>query len=197
MTRNEDPRLLTGRALFVDDVDLPGMLHVAFLRSIHARARIRRIDVSIAKQRAGVVAVYVAADLGDYWKPGPLLVQPPPVKQLLAFNERTQVPLAKDEVRHVGEPVVMVVAESRYIAEDALDDIDIDYEVLPVASDMHVAMAPDAPLVHSDLSSNVAAHVIQEKGSVDAVWRDAALVVGRQFKYDHGTAAPIETRGIV
>ena len=197
ITRNEDPRLLTGRALFVDDVDLPGMLHVAFLRSIHARARIRRIDVSIAKKRAGVVAVYTAADLGDYWKPGPLLVQPPPVKQMLAFNERTQVPLARDEVRHVGEPVVMVVAESRYIAEDALDDIDVDYDVLPVASDMHVALAPDAPLVHSDLGTNIAAHVIQEKGNVDAVWRDAALVVGRRFQYDHGIAAPIETRGIV
>jgi carbon-monoxide dehydrogenase large subunit len=197
ITRNEDPRLLTGHALFVDDVDLQGVLHVAFLRSIHARARIRNIDVSIAKKRVGVIAVYTAADLGDYWKPGPLLVQPPPVKKLLAFNERTQVPLARDQVRHVGEPVVMVVAESRYVAEDALDDIDVDYEVLPVASDMDMALAPNAPLVHTDLSSNIAAHVIQEKGNVDAVWRDAALVVERRFRYDHGIAAPIETRGIV
>src|SRR5512132_4140697 len=118
--RNEDPRLLTGQALFVDDVDLPGMLHVAFLRSALAHARIRGIDVSRAREHPGVAAVYTADDLGDYWQPGPLLVPPPPVKKLLQFNERVQVPLAKDKVRHVGEPVVMVVAESRYVAEDAL-----------------------------------------------------------------------------
>jgi aerobic carbon-monoxide dehydrogenase large subunit len=197
ITRNEDSRLLTGHALFVDDVDLPGMLHVAFLRSIHAHARLRGIDVSRARRHAGVVAVYTAMDLGNYWQPGPLLVAPPPVKKLLAFNERCQVPLAKDKVRYAGEPVVMVIAESRYIAEDALEDIQVDYEPLPVAADMDVALAPDAPLVHDDLGTNVAAHVIQEKGNVDVVWRDAALVVQRRFRYDHGCASPMETRGIV
>jgi carbon-monoxide dehydrogenase large subunit len=197
ITRNEDPRLLTGRALFVDDVNLPGMLHVTFLRSLHAHARIRGIDVSRARQRPGVVAVYTAADLGDYWRPGPLLVPPPPVKKLVAFNERIQVPLAKDKVRHVGEPVVMVVAESRYIAEDALDDIVVDYEPLPVAATMESALAPDAPLVHEDVGSNIAAHAIQEKGDVRAAWHKAGLIVQRRFYYDHGTAAPIETRGIV
>jgi CO/xanthine dehydrogenase Mo-binding subunit len=75
--RNEDPRLLRGRALFVDDVALPNMMHVAFLRSAVAHGRIRRIDAAAARRRAGVVAVYTAADLGDYWKPGPLLVPPP------------------------------------------------------------------------------------------------------------------------
>src|SRR5712691_5501201 len=153
ITRNEDPRLLTGRALFVDDVDLPNMLHVAFVRSPYAHARIVSIDKSQALKREGVVAAYTAADLGAYWKPGPLLVPPPPVKKLLAFNERTQVPLAKDVVRHVGEPVVMVVAESRYIAEDALDDIVVDYDPLPVVADMERARAPDAPLVHDDVGS--------------------------------------------
>src|SRR5438132_4655272 len=77
--RNEDARLLTGRALFVDDVRLEGMLHVAFLRSEHAHARLTRIDVSAARRRPGVVAVYTAADLGDYWRPGPPLVPPPPL----------------------------------------------------------------------------------------------------------------------
>src|SRR3990172_8352664 len=80
--RNEDPRLLTGQALFVDDVELPGMLHAAFVRSPYAHARIRRIDVIRALQSPGIVAVYTAADLGDYWKPGPLLVSPPPVKDI-------------------------------------------------------------------------------------------------------------------
>ncbi|MBI5029970.1 MAG: xanthine dehydrogenase family protein molybdopterin-binding subunit [Chloroflexi bacterium] len=197
ITRNEDARLLTGRAQFIDDVDLPRMLHVAFLRSIHAHARIRSIDVARARNRKGIVAIYTANDLGDYWQPGPLLVSPPPVKKLLAFNERCQVPLAKNFVRHVGEPVAMIVAASRYIAEDALDDIDIDYEPLPVVADLESAPASDAPLVHNDLPSNLAAHVIQEKGDVDAVWRDAAVVIRRRFRYDHGTAAPMETRGIV
>src|SRR6187397_2205789 len=97
--RNEDARLLTGRAMFVDDVQLDGMLHVAFLRSEHAHARLKRIDVSAARAHPGVTAVYTAADLGDYWKPGPLLVPPPPIKGLV-FNARTQVPLVKDKARH-------------------------------------------------------------------------------------------------
>jgi len=120
--RNEDRRLLTGQALFIDDIELPGMLHVAFLRSQIAHAKIIRIDVSKALQRRGVVAAYVAGDLGNYWQPGPILVPPPPIAGIV-FHERTQVPLAKDKVRHVGEPLVIVIAESRYIAEDALDDI--------------------------------------------------------------------------
>src|SRR5215510_8466743 len=120
--RNEDRRLLTGNALFVDDVELPDLLHAAFLRSHAAHARIRGIDVSAARARKGVIAVYTAADLGDYWQPGPLLVPPPPVPGLL-FNPVTQVPLVKDKARHVGEPIAMVVATSRYIAEDALEDI--------------------------------------------------------------------------
>src|ERR1044071_3247307 len=109
--RNEDPRLLTGQGLYVDDVDLPNMIHAAFLRSPYAHARINAIDVSQALQREGVVAVYTADDLGDYWKPGPLLVLPPPVKDIV-FNEKTQVPLAKDKVKFAGEPIVMVLARS-------------------------------------------------------------------------------------
>ena len=127
--RNEDRRLLTGQALFIDDVELPGMLHAAFLRSQVAHARILKIDVTRALQRPGVIAAYVAGDLGDYWQPGPMLVPPPPIEGII-FHERTQVPLAKGKVRHVGEPLVIVIAESRYIAEDALDDIDVELEQL-------------------------------------------------------------------
>jgi carbon-monoxide dehydrogenase large subunit len=120
--RNEDPRLLTGQALFTDDVHLPRMLHIAFVRSSYAHAYIRGIDIKAAKQMPGVVAIYGAADLGDYWKPGPLLLPPPPIPGTI-FHERTQVPLAREKVRHVGEPVVVVVAESRYLAEDAAEAI--------------------------------------------------------------------------
>ena len=95
--RNEDPRLLTGQALFVDDVQMPGMLHAAFLRSDYAHARLRSIDVSAARAHPGVVAVYSAEDMGDFWRPGPLLVPVPPSIPGLIFNKRTQIPLVRDK----------------------------------------------------------------------------------------------------
>jgi aerobic carbon-monoxide dehydrogenase large subunit len=194
--RNEDPRLLTGQGLYVDDVDLPNMLHAAFLRSPYAHARINNIDVSLASQREGVVAVYTADDLGAYWKPGPLLVSPPPVKGIV-FNEKTQVPLAKDKVKFAGEPLVMVLAESRYIAEDALADIQIDYEPLEAVVDIEKALEADSLLIHDDIGSNVAAHVVQTKGDYEIAKKAAALVIKRRFHYEHGCAAAIENRGIV
>jgi carbon-monoxide dehydrogenase large subunit len=194
--RNEDERLLTGRALFVDDVTLPGMLHAAFLRSPYAHARIRGIDVAAARQREGVVAIYTAADLGDYWRPGPLLVPPPPIAGAV-FNERTQVPLAKDKVRHAGEPVALVVAEDRYLAEDALAEIVVDYEPLPAVVDLERALAPGAPCVHDDLGNNVAARVRQARGNYAEAAKRADLVVKRRFVYDRGASMPIETRGVV
>jgi carbon-monoxide dehydrogenase large subunit len=194
--RNEDPRLLTGQALFVDDVHLPGMLHVAFLRSPHAHARLGKIDVSRAREMPGVVAVYTAADLGAYWQPGPLLVPPPPIAGAV-FHERTQVPLAKGKVRHLGEAVALVVAESRYLAEDAVEAIEVDYEPLPAVVDLLKAQNGGGVLVHEDLPSNVAAHVVQRKGDWEAARAQAHLVLGRSFAYDRGASAAIETRGIV
>ncbi len=196
ITRNEDPRLLTGRALFVDDVNLPGMAHVAFLRSPHAHARLGEIDVSAAREMDGVYAVYTAADLGDYWRPGPLLVPPPPIERC-TFNERVQVPLAKDKVRFVGEPVVMVVAASRYLAEDAVAEISVDFEPLPAAADLEQAVAEDAPRVHEDVDRNISAHVIQEKGDYRKARAEADVVVARRLLYDHGAAAAMENRGVV
>jgi aerobic carbon-monoxide dehydrogenase large subunit len=194
--RNEDARLLCGQALFVDDVELPGMLHAAFLRSSVAHARIRSIDVSAARARAGVVAVYTAADLGAYWAPGPLLVPPPPIAGAI-FNQRTQVPLAKDKVRHVGEPLAVVLAESRYVAEDALSDIAVDLEPLPAVVNLEKALADTSPRVHDDVKSNVAAHVRQNRGNYAAARARADHVIARRFHYDHGASVPIETRGIV
>jgi aerobic carbon-monoxide dehydrogenase large subunit len=194
--RNEDPRLLMGQGLYVDDVDLPHMLHAAFVRSPYAHARINNIDVSQALQREGVVAIYTANDLGDYWKPGPLLVSPPPVKDIV-FNEKTQVPLARDKVKFAGEPIVMVLAENRYIAEDALSDIQIDYEPLEAVVDLEKAVGAESPLIHEEIGSNVAAHVVQVKGDYGVAKKDAALVIKRRFSYEHGCAAAIENRGIV
>jgi carbon-monoxide dehydrogenase large subunit len=194
--RNEDPRLLTGRALFVDDISLPDMVHVAFVRSPHAHARILGIDTAQAKAREGVFAVYTAADLGDYWKPGPLLVPPPPVEGMV-FHERTQVPLAKDKIRHLGEPVALVVAVSRYVAEDAAEEVLVDYEPLPAVVDLEKALEAGAPLIHEDLDSNMAAYVPQKKGDYEAARARADVVIGRRFCYDRGASAAIENRGVV
>lgn len=194
--RNEDPRLLTGRALFVDDLDLPGMVHVAFLRSPYAHAYIRSIDTSRARRREGVIAVYTAEDLGSYWQPGPLLVPPPPVEGMV-FNQRTQVPLAKGKVRQLGEPIAVIVAVSRYVAEDALPDVEVEYESLPAVVDMEKALAPGAPLVHEDVGSNLAAYVPQKKGNYEEAKAKADVVIRRRFHYDRGAAAAIENRGVV
>jgi len=194
--RNEDARLLTGRALFVDDVRLDGMLHVAFLRSQHAHARLSSVDASAARTRPGVVAVYTASDLGDYWRPGPLLVPPPPIAGLV-FNTCTQVPLAKDKLRHVGEPIAMVVAESRYVAEDALDDIVVEAEPLPAVVDLEAALAAGTPRVHDQLPSNLAAHAVQRKGDYARARAQAHTVIARRFRYDRGASAAIENRAVV
>ena len=196
LKRNEDPRLLTGQALFVDDVNLPGMLHVAFLRSPYAHARLNSVDTSRAREREGVVAVYAARDLGDYWRNGPLLVSPPPVEGTV-FNERTQPILVMDTVRHLGEPIAAVVAESRYLAEDALTDILVDYEVLPAVVDLEAALEDGSPRVHEDVGSNVAAHLVQTIGDYEKAKKSAHTVIARRFVYDHGTAAALENRGVV
>ncbi len=194
--RNEDPRLLTGEALFVDDVNLPGMLHVAFLRSPFAHARLTAIDASPARQRAGVVAVYAAVDLGDYWRTGPLLVSPPPIPGI-RFNERTQPILAREKVRHLGEPIAAVVADSRYLAEDALADIRVDYEPLPAVVELEAALTPGSQTVHADLDSNLAAHVVQTIGNYSQASAKADLTLKRRLIYDHGTAAAMENSGVV
>jgi aerobic carbon-monoxide dehydrogenase large subunit len=194
--RNEDRKLLTGRALFIDDVELPGLLHAAFLRSQVAHAKINSIDVSEALKRPGVVAVYTAEDLGPYWRPGPLLVPPPPIPGIV-FNTRTHVPLAKDTIRCAGEPIAIVVAESRYIAEDALDDIVVDLEILPAVVDLEQALEKGSTCVHADLGNNVAAHVRQTKGDYKRAAARAHLTLKRRFRYEHGISSPIETRGVV
>ncbi|MDZ4158686.1 MAG: xanthine dehydrogenase family protein molybdopterin-binding subunit, partial [Anaerolineaceae bacterium] len=151
--RKEDPRLLTGQAQFIDDIELPGMLHAAFFRSDYAHARIRSIDVSEARKRPGVIAVYTAEDFGDYGHPGPLQVPPPLAIKGAVFNARPLVPIAKGKVRFSGEPLAVVIAESRYIAEDAFADIIADLEPLPAVTDLEKALEEGSALVHDDLET--------------------------------------------
>jgi carbon-monoxide dehydrogenase large subunit len=196
LPRSEDARLLAGQALFTDDVDLPHATHAAFLRSPHAHARLGEVDATAARAMPGVLAVVTAADLGAYNQPSPLIVHPPPIEGL-AFVQRTQRPLAVGKVRHVGEPVAMVVAESRYLAEDALAAIRVEYEPLEPVLDVEAALAAGAPLVHDDTAGNEAAHVVQEKGRYATVRPQADLVLARRLVYDRGTAAAMENRGVV
>jgi carbon-monoxide dehydrogenase large subunit len=186
---------LTGRALFVDDVQLPGMLHVAFVRSEYAHGRITSVDVTAARQHAGVHAVYTATDLGDYLQPAPLLVSPPPIPDLV-FHACTPLPLAKDKVRYVGEPIAMIVADSRYVAEDAIRDVLIEIEPIDAVVDLEKGLAAGAPLVHEHLTSNVAAHVAQRKGDYASATKNADVIIKRRFHYDRGASAPIENRAV-
>jgi CO/xanthine dehydrogenase Mo-binding subunit len=196
LRRNEDYDLLTGQALFVDDVDLPEMAHAAMVRSPLAHARIVDINFDAALDHDGLIAIYVAEDLGDFWAPVPIVVPPPPIPGMI-FNKRTHVPLAKDKVRYVGEPVAIVIAENRYIAEDIATDIEIEYEQLPVAGDLEKAAQADAPTVHDDVPANLAAQVHQVKGDYATALTKAAKVIKRRFSYEHGMAQPMETRAIV
>jgi carbon-monoxide dehydrogenase large subunit len=197
IVRNEDPRLLTGQAQFVDDVEMPGLLHAAFLRSDYAHARLISIDVSAARERPGVVAVFTAEDMGDDWQPGPPLVSPPPTAKDVLFHSRRQVPLVKDKVRHMGEAIAVVIAESRYIAEDAVEDILVELDPLPVVVDMEKGLEADSPLVHDDLESNLAAQLFQQKGDYETAKKEADVIIKRRIVVERGAAAAMENRGIV
>lgn len=195
--RKEDPRLLTGQALFIDDVELPGMLHAAFLRSDYAHARVLSIDTAAARERPGVVMVITAEDLGDHWAPGPLAVPPPFAIEGAVFNQRTQIPIVKDKIRQAGEVLACVIAESRYIAEDAAMDIFVEVEPLEAVTDLEKALEADAPLLYEELGTNLAANVHQEVGSYDQAADEADVVVKRRFMVDRCVGGSIETRGIV
>jgi carbon-monoxide dehydrogenase large subunit len=190
--RLEDPRLLTGQGQYVDDIHRPGMAHGAVLRSQHAHARIKRLDVSKARALPGVYLVLTADDLGPAGGPLPLLIPHPALTA-----PRTQRALAGDEVRYVGEALAFVVAKNRYIAEDALELIEVEYEPLPVVAALDEATAENAPLVHAGVARNIAAHLVQTVGDPDAAFAKAAHIVKERVRMDRGAAHPMETRGIV
>ncbi|MEO8953383.1 MAG: aerobic carbon-monoxide dehydrogenase large subunit [Ktedonobacteraceae bacterium] len=190
--RSEDPRLLRGKGSYVDDIDLPNVLQAAVLRSPHAHARILSIDTTAAHDLPGVHLVLTATDLGAVLEPSPLLVPHHALTQ-----PRTQLPLALDEVHYVGQAVAFVVADSRYIAEDALELIDVEYEPLSVVHSMEVAAADDASLVHADVPGNVAAHFVQTVGDPDTAFATAPHVIRETFTIERGSAMPMECRGVL
>lgn len=188
--RNEDDRLLRGQGCYVDDVPLPGAFEVAFLRSPHAHARITRLDASPARTAEGVVAVFTAADLEGLPQRLPLLFPHPSMP-----HGTTQRPLADVELDYVGQTIAMVVATSRYLAEDAVELIEIEYELLPVVADVEDAAA-GGPLVHDIFPTNVAADHTQTVGDPDGAFARAEVTVRERYVCERAAAMPIETRGV-
>ena len=192
--RVEDPALLTGRARFVDDVKLPGTLHAAFVRSPHAHARIGAIDTAAALAMPGVHAVLTAHDM-----PGRLATEPlpMPVPNAAITALRTQHALARGEVCYVGEAIAVVVADNRYLAEDAAAAVAVDYEALPAVSDCRDALAASAPRSHSDLATNVAAFIPMAYGDVERAFATAAHVFEEEIFQHRGAAMTLEGRAVL
>jgi carbon-monoxide dehydrogenase large subunit len=186
--RTEDPRLLTGLGAYTDDRQVARVLHAAFLRSDQSHARIRAIDCAAARAAPGVIAVFTADDLADQVTP---LVATSRMKNYFATPI---LPLARGKVRYVGEPVVGIVAQNRYQAEDALELVTIDYEPLPVVIDPEQAVKDGAPLLHEEAGSNVLVSREFKRGDIEAAFGSAATRVGGRFRMHRKTPVAIEPR---
>ena len=185
--RVEDRPLLTGRAEFVDDLRMPGMLHAAFLRSPFAHARLLAIEPARARSLPGIVAILTGSEL-------PIDIIPP-ITAPNAFSPPRPV-LAREIVRFVGEPVAVVVATNRSIAEDAIELLSVEYDPLDVVADASAAMAPGAPRLHA-VAENVLFSLALDVGEVDAAMAASTVVVEATFRNPRLSAAPIECRGVV
>ncbi|MBV9204046.1 MAG: xanthine dehydrogenase family protein molybdopterin-binding subunit, partial [Actinobacteria bacterium] len=188
--RKEDARLITGQTNWTDNIRLPGMLHVAFLRSPYAHARITSVDVSAARREPGVIAAFSGADfaaeqgsLPCAWPVTPDIVIP------------AHPPMATDEVRYVGEAVACVVARDRYEAADALAAIEVDYAQLPPVLDMRAALEEGSPKVHEQ--GNKSFDFVFAQGDLDAAFRDAPVVLERTFRQQRLIPAAMEPRSVV
>lgn len=192
--RTEDAQLLVGRGEFVDDFRLPGMLHAAFLRSPFAHARVHSIDPDGARASPGVHAVFTANDLNPALRSTrlPMLVPNP-----FSDDSRTQFALARHEACYAGEPLAIVVAESRHLAEDALTAINVAYEPLTAASDCRAAIAVGAPPAHLGAPHNRATEFTAGYGNADRAFSAAAHVFHEDLWQHRGCAHPLECRGAV
>ena len=188
--RKEDAKLITGQTNWTDNIKLNGMLHMAFVRSPYAHAKITRVDVSGALDQPGVIAAYSGADfaaeqgsLPCAWPVTPDILIPP------------HPPMAVDEVRYVGEAVALVIARDRYTAADAIAAVDVDYEPLPPVLDMRTALAEHSPKVHE--AGNKSYEWVFANGDVDAAFRDAPVVVERDYRQQRLIPCAMEPRAVV
>jgi carbon-monoxide dehydrogenase large subunit len=190
LLRKEDPRFIRGKGNYIDDINLPGMLYGAILRSPYAHARIKSIDVSAATSLPKVVAVITGKDL-----------EPLKLAWMPTLSQDTQAVLATDKVRFQGQEVAYVVAEDRYAARDALELIDVDYEILPAVVDPRKALEPGAPLIRDDKEGKTDNHIFDwesgDSAATDAVFAAADVVVEQDMFYPRSHPAPMETCGCV
>jgi len=189
--RKEDAEFLTGQGRFVDDIKLPGMLHMAIVRSPYAHADITGIDAAAARAMPGVTAVLTGADI-EFAAGVPCASNP---------TGKTRQParpqIATDRVRHAGEPVAVVVAADRYAARDAADAVSVSYEPLPAAIGLDAAMAADAPRVHEEFPDNTCLVIENVTDGVDKAFADADVVVKQTIRNQRLIPCAIETRGVV
>ena len=192
--RVEDPVLLKGEGQFTDDIHIPGALYSVMLRSPFAHARIKSIDTSEALAMEGVHLVLINTDLESEYSTTqlPLMVPNPLISKPL-----TPYILAKEAVRYVGEPIALVVADDRYIAEDALERVFVDFEPLPVAADFRDAAKEDAPTAHEEIDDNTCAEFTQAFGDTESVFANAPHVFKDTFFQHRGAAHPLETRAMM
>lgn len=193
---------MTGRGQYVDDVPVADALHVALVRSPYAHAAIRAVDGRAARAVPGVVAVVTAEDLGAANGPFPHPTWFPPYPPLARAVDPFTRPeriwlLAAGRARYAGEAVAAVVATSRYVAEDAIREVVVDYEPMPVVTDPEAALAPDAPLLNPEWGDNVAVHFVIGAGDVERAFAEADVVVRRRVRYGRSMCTPIEGRGVV
>jgi carbon-monoxide dehydrogenase large subunit len=189
--RKEDYRFLTGHGNFVDDIEVPGALHACFVRSPHAHARIAAIDLEAAKQMPGVVTIVTGRELAEWT--GKLRMAPP----IAGLHPVEMTTLPVDRVRFQGDPVACIVATDRYLAEDAAEQVMVDYETLDAVTDMWQALEPDAPKVDETLPSNLILHQSYVHGDPEARKREAHRVIESTFSQHRQTHVPIETRGCI
>ena len=193
ITRKEDFRFLTGRATYTDDVKVQHVLHAAIVRSPHAHARLLSIDTGKALELPGVVAVYTHKEAAESLEIRPIPMRMAPLPGIDRF---LQYPLAQDKVRYVGEPVAVVIAEDRYLAEDAVDLIEVAYEPLPAITDAYQSLRNET-LLHEQNDTNVACDFTMTTGDVEQAFRDAEYTHTEEFHVQRHTANPLETRGIL
>jgi aerobic carbon-monoxide dehydrogenase large subunit len=185
-------RLLQGRAQFVSDLTLARMVHVAFVRSPHAHARIKKIDIAAAKRAPGVVAVLIGRDLADVCTPWVGVLT-----HLKGLKSAPQHPIAIDRACWQGEAVAAVVARTRALAEDAIELVVVEYEELPAVTDAEMALDSKTPVIHPDLGDNLAFERVVDAGDVDKGFKEADLVVESTFLFNRHTGVTVEPRAIV
>ncbi len=189
--RVEDPSFLTGRSSYVDDIKLPRMLHAAFVRSPHAHARVLRVDARRALESGGAVAVLLPDEAAQKTRPVEALSSFP------GFKPSAYPCLQGEEVRYVGEPVAMVVADNRYLAEDAAELVEIEYEPLVPVVDPLRALTEREALVHREWGDNVALRREISVGDVESAFREAAVVIRGTYRTQRYTGIPMECRGVI